>query len=55
MKFSIAQFNTYTKPSYILETDVIFDHKWQKGDLLGIDHLDKSRKTVGLEKAVFIK
>ncbi|KAG0139390.1 hypothetical protein CROQUDRAFT_111631 [Cronartium quercuum f. sp. fusiforme G11] len=55
MKFSIAQFSTYTKPSYILETDVIYDHKWLKGDLLGIDHLDKSRKTGGLEKAVYIK
>ncbi|KAI8455154.1 ubiquitin thiolesterase [Phakopsora pachyrhizi] len=55
MKFSIAQFNTYTKPSYILDTDTIFDHKWSKGDLLGIDHLDKSRKNVGLEKAVYIK
>ncbi|EGG09841.1 uncharacterized protein MELLADRAFT_42507 [Melampsora larici-populina 98AG31] len=55
MKFSIAQFNTYTKPSYILDSDVIFDHKWSKGDLLGIDHLDRSRKAVGLEKAVYIK
>lgn len=55
MKFSLAQPSTYVKPSYISDTDVIFDHKWAKGDLLGIDHLDRSRKNVGLERAVVIK
>ncbi|KAH9811633.1 ubiquitin-specific protease C-terminal-domain-containing protein [Melampsora americana] len=55
MKFSIVQFNTYTRPSYILDSEVIFNHKWSKGYLLGINHLDKSRKAVGLEKAVYIR
>jgi hypothetical protein len=37
--------------------DVIYDHKFQDGDVLGLDHIDRSGKTrtgVG-EKAIVIK
>jgi ubiquitin carboxyl-terminal hydrolase 7 len=35
--------------------DVLYEHKWANEDYLGLDHIDKTTKRSGAEKAVFIK
>jgi len=55
MKFALVQPAVYSKPSYLSDDDLLRDHKWQDEDLLGIDHIDKTPKRTGMERAVVIR
>jgi len=56
-RFALVSSAMFKQPTYIADEDVIYDHKWQDGDVLGLDHIDRSGKArtgVG-EKAIVIK
>lgn len=40
-KFSLVQSTVYKQPSVVEDNDVLYDHKWQQDDALGLDHYDK--------------
>ncbi|KAJ7219761.1 hypothetical protein C8J57DRAFT_1440421 [Mycena rebaudengoi] len=43
-RFALIQVSTFKQPSYIEDDDTIYDHPFAPGDVLGLDHLDKSGK-----------
>lgn len=51
-RFALVQSSTYKQPSYIEEDDIIYDHKFQPDDVLGLDHIDRSAKTGRVTTAV---
>ncbi|EJU05407.1 ubiquitin carboxyl-terminal hydrolase 5 [Dacryopinax primogenitus] len=56
-RFALVSSAMFKQPTYIADEDVIYDHKFQDGDVLGLDHIDRTGKTrIGLgEKAIVIK
>ncbi|SCV67019.1 BQ2448_5665 [Microbotryum intermedium] len=43
IKFSMLQNAMYHKPMPLNNGDVLFDHKWQDDDFIGLDHPDRRR------------
>lgn len=41
-RFALVQQHQYKQPTYLEDDDVLFDHKFQPDDLLGLDHIDMS-------------
>ncbi|KAG8969651.1 hypothetical protein FRC03_001523 [Tulasnella sp. 419] len=56
-RFTLIQSAGFKQPTYVEDDDIIFDHKFQPDDVLGLDHVDKSgRARAGAaEKAIVIK
>jgi len=57
-RFALVSSAMFKQPTCIADEDVIYDHEFQDGDVLGLDHIDRSGKTraggAG-EKAIVIR
>jgi len=51
-RFALVQSSGYKQPSYLEDSDVIYEHKYQPDDVLGLDHIDRAFKTGRLTTAV---
>ncbi|KAH8833816.1 hypothetical protein DL96DRAFT_465037 [Flagelloscypha sp. PMI_526] len=54
-RFALIQVSTFKQPSYIEDEDAIYEHQFAPEDVLGLDHVDKSGKARGGEKAIVIR
>lgn len=44
-RFALVQSGTYKQPSYVEDTDILHEHKFQADDVLGLDHVDRSGRS----------
>jgi ubiquitin carboxyl-terminal hydrolase 7 len=51
-RFALVQSSTYKQPSYLEDSDVLYDHKFMPDDVLGLDHIDRSGRTGRIATAV---
>lgn len=55
IKFSIVSRSTYSKPRYLEDTDIVMDMLQDEEDLLGLDHVNKSRNFWNRGDSIFIR
>lgn len=46
-RFALCQSSTFKQPAYLEDDDVLFEHKWQHDDAIGVDRIDKTGRGVG--------
>lgn len=55
-RFALVQSSLYQQPSYIEDGDVLWDHRFQPDDVIGLDHPDRTgRSTASHEKGIKIR
>jgi ubiquitin carboxyl-terminal hydrolase 7 len=55
IKFAIVSRSTYSKPRYLEDGDVIMDLLQDEEDLLGLDHMNKTRNFWNKADSIFIR
>lgn len=55
IKFAIVSRSTYSKPRYLEDSDVVMDLLQDEEDLLGLDHVNKSRNFWNRSDSIFIR
>lgn len=44
-RFALIQLSQFKQPTYLEDDDVLFEHKFQPDDILGVDHIDKTGRS----------
>jgi len=54
-KFSLVSTSLFKQPSIVEEQDVLYDHKWQPDDAIGLDHPDRRPNKLTAERGIVMR